>query len=67
MVPCSPRPVDVLGSSVGWYRAPAPSFTVLTAMLARSRSLKNLVRLLDESAPNVFTVVGLLAVENSPF
>jgi hypothetical protein len=24
------------------------------------------VRLLDESAPNVFTVVGLLAVENSP-
>jgi hypothetical protein len=36
-------------------------------MPARSRSLKKLVRLLDESAPNVFTVVGLLAVENSPF
>jgi hypothetical protein len=41
----------------------------------RSRSLppalvdwvrKNWRALLDESVPNVFTVVGLLAVENSP-
>jgi hypothetical protein len=43
--------------------------------LRRSRSLppalvdwvrKNWRALLDESVPNVFTVVGLLAVENSP-
>ena len=39
------------------------SFTALTAFSL----VKNLAHLLDESGPNVFTVDGLLAVENSPF
>jgi len=58
-----------------WYtcgrraRHSSSQFTPLALASAGSGGFcvrKNWRALLDESVPNVFTVVGLLAVENSP-